>query len=131
MVKMNFTDNQTAFEYALYMMLGSYFDKAVCKNRLLEKKMYVQYLEQREKSQLQMENICIRFVEKKLFQELPEELWKQQVEVQIVSSDREGVREIQFLGPKFSLRAKAIYRGKGNTIIHYEVKNGDTCLVAA
>lgn len=131
MVKMNFTDNQTAFEYALYMMLGSYFDKAVCKNQLLEKKMYVQYLEQREKNQIQMENICIRFVEKKLFSLLPEELWKQQVEVQIVPSDFKGVREIQFLGPEFTLRAKAIYRGMGNTTIHYEVRNGDSCLVAA
>jgi len=38
MVKMNFTNNQAAFEYAMYMMLGSYFRKASCKNKLMEKK---------------------------------------------------------------------------------------------
>ena len=48
MVKMNFTENQTAFEYAMYMMFGSYFDKAVHKNKILEKKMRVQYMEQKE-----------------------------------------------------------------------------------
>ena len=50
MVKFNIVDNQTAFEYVMYMMFGSYFHKAVHKNQMLEKKMYVQYMEQKDKS---------------------------------------------------------------------------------
>ena len=63
MLKMNFTNNQTAFEYVMYMMLGSYFNKTNCKNYLLKKKMRLMYWEQKEKSQIEMEKICIRFVE--------------------------------------------------------------------
>ena len=131
MNKMNFTDNQTAFEYAMYMMMGSYFDKAICKNRLLERKMHVQYIEQKEKNQIQMEDICIRFIEQKLLSQLPEELWEQQVEVQIVPTELKGVREIRFLGPEYTLYAKAIYRGKGNTTIHCAMRGGNTVLIAA
>ena len=122
MVKMNFTENQTAFEYAMYMMFGSYFDKAVHRNQLLEKKMYVQYMEQKERNQFQMEDICIRFIEKKLIPQLPQELWEQQVEVRIVPTEVKGLREIQFHGPDYTLRVCAIYKGKGNTVIHYQVR---------
>ena len=121
MVKMNFTSNQTAFEYAVYMMVGSYFDKTVCKNKMLEKKMYVQYLEQKEKSQIQMERISIRFVEKELKRRLPKELWNQQVEVKFGRTNIEGVRDIQFHGSNYILRVSGIYRGKRNTKMHYEV----------
>lgn len=129
MVKMNFTDNQTAFEYVMYMMFGSYFDKAVCKNKWQEKKMFVQYLEQKEKKQIQMEDICIRFIERKLMSQLPKELWNQQVEVKIVPTKIKGLREIQFQGPEYTLRVCAIYKGKGNTTIHYEVRQKESHLV--
>ena len=130
-IKPNIVDNQRAFEYVMYMMFGSYFDKAVLRNVLQEKKMYVQYMEQKEKSQYQMENICIRFIEKKLMKELPEELWNQKVEVKIVPTEMKGLREIQFRGPEYTLRVCAIYRGKGNTVIHYEIRQKEACLVAA
>ena len=131
MVKFNIVDNQTAFEYVMYMMFGSYFHKAVHKNQMLEKKMYVQYMEQKDKSQFQMEDICIRFIEKKLMKELPEGLWNQKVTVRIVPTKMKGLREIQFRGPEYTLRVCGFYRGKGNTTIHYEVRQKEACLVAA
>lgn len=130
MVKMNFTENQTAFEYAMYMMFGSYFDKAVHKNKILEKKMRVQYMEQKEKNQIQMEDICIRFIEKKLMPQLPQGLWEQQVEVRILPT-KKGIRDIQFRGPKYTLRVFAVYKGKGNTVIHYEVQQNAASLMVA
>ncbi len=121
MVKLNFTDNQTAFEYVVYMMVGSYFDKAVCKNKLLEKKMYVQYIEQKERNQIQMEDICIRFIEKELMNHLPEQIWGQQVEVKFRPKDIKGQMDIQFHGPDYILCINAKYQGKRNTEIQYEV----------
>ena len=130
-MKFNIVDNQVAFEYVLYMIFGSYFRKAAHRNILLEQKMYLQYMEQKEKNQILMEDICIRFIEKKLMKQLPEELWNQDVEVRIVSTPIKGLREIQFRGPEYTLRVCAIYRGKGNTIIHYEARQKDACLVVA
>ena len=121
MVKMNFTDNQTAFEYAMYMMLGSCYSKAVCKNKLMEKKMYVQFLEQKERNQIQMEDICIEYIENELKPQLPKEFWNQQVEVRFASTNRDGVRDIQFHGPEYVHRVAGVYRGKRNTHIQHEV----------
>ena len=123
MVKMNFTNNQTVFEYVIYMMLGSYFDKAVCKNRNLERNLYVQYLEQKERSQIQMENICIKYVEKKMLPHLPEKFWEQEVEVRFCPTDMDGVKEVQFHGKDFVLRVGGIYRGKRETKLHCELQH--------
>ena len=125
MKRMNFTNNQVAFEYALYMMLGSYFDKAVCKNKLLEKKMYVQYLEQKERNQILMEDICIKYVEKKLIPDFPKKFWEQEVEVKFAPTHIEGLQEIQFHGKDYILYVGGIYRGKANTRLSYQVKKRD------
>ncbi len=47
MVKMNFTNSQTSFEYALYMIAASYFNKSVCLSEITEKNMLLQYKEQK------------------------------------------------------------------------------------
>lgn len=125
MVKMTFTNNQTAFEYAMYMMLGSYFNKTSCKNPLQEKKMRVQYMEQKEKSQIDLENICIRFVEKELLPRLPKEFWEHDVEVRFRPTKLKGLQEVQFKSPDYILRVSGIYQGKRNTNIHYEIWHKD------
>ena len=43
MVKMNFTNSQTAFEYALYMIAASYFNKSACLSEITEKNMQPVY----------------------------------------------------------------------------------------
>ncbi len=121
MVKMNFTNNQTAFEYVIYMMLGSYFNKTNCKNYLLEKKMRLMYWEQKEKRQIEMERICIRFVENELLPELPKYIWSQNVEVKFSPTKFKGYQDIEFRGEDFLLRVRAIYRGKFDTVIEHEI----------
>ena len=121
MVKMHFADKQTAFEYAMYMMLGSYFNKANCKNYLLEKKMYFHYLLQKDKEQIELEDICLRWIEKELVPYLLEEVWNQNVEVRFFPTKDPGVRDIQFHGENYSLRVKGIYRGKRNTIMKHQL----------
>ena len=125
MVKMNFTNNQTAFEYAIYMMFGSYFDKTSCKNPLLEKKMHVQYQEQKEQKQIEFENICIRFMEKELLPNTPKKFWEQKVEVKFCPTKWDGIQDIQFHGSEYVLRVRGIYRGKHKTDIHYGVWQKD------
>lgn len=63
MNKMKLTNDQTAFDYALYMIASSYFEKATCRNHLLEQKMLVQFKEQKLNSQYAMEETCIRYME--------------------------------------------------------------------
>ena len=121
MIKMHFTDKQTAFEYAMYMMLGSYFNKTKCSNYLLEKKMRFHYWEQREKDQFELEKICLQWIEKELVPNLPEEVWNQDVEVRFFPSGDKGIRDIQFHGPRFSLRVKGIYKGKFNSIMVHQL----------
>ncbi|SDB03126.1 hypothetical protein [Eubacterium oxidoreducens] len=50
MEKMNFTNKQTAFEYAFYMIAASYFNKAICRSKMTEQNMLIQYKEQKVKT---------------------------------------------------------------------------------
>ena len=95
MVKMSFTNNQTAFEYALYMIAGSYFDKATCKSKLIERNMFLQYKEQKIDKQYQMEDMCIRFMNK-LVHKLPRNYLKQNMEVHLVRRQSGKPMEIIF-----------------------------------
>ena len=130
-MKLNIVDKQAAFEYALYMMLGSYFEKMACCSPMYEKKLHMQYLQQKEENQLQMEDFCIRFVEKELMPQLPEDFWRQQVEVRFLPTNVKGMREIQFIGADYALRVSGIFRGKRYTSMHYEAWSVGRCLTAA
>ena len=117
MMKMNFTDNQVAFDYAVYMIVGSYFSKAKCTNPLLERGMRLQYCEQKLNDQYHMEDICIRYVEKELLKILPSRFWENEMQVRILPQSVGG-SEIQFLGPDFILRVRGSYSGKKSRIFH-------------
>lgn len=116
MVKMNFTNSQTAFEYALYMIAASYFNKAKCKNRLLEKNMFLQYKEQKLDNQYKMEDICIGYLEK-LVKELPEKVFKQDVEV-LFRKKEDGTTKILFMNSKFIIEFYGVYEGHKSKIEH-------------
>lgn len=130
-MKFNIVDKQAAFEYVLYMMLGSYFDKVACCSPMYEKKMHMQYQQQKEESQIQMEDFCIRFVEKELMPQLPEDFWKQQMEVRFLPTNVKGMREVQFIGADYALRVSGIFLGQKNTNMHYEAWGIGNCLMAA
>ena len=115
MVKMNFTNNQTAFEYALYMIAGSYFDKAVCKSKLIERNMLLQYKEQRIDRQYQMEDICIHFM-KGLEKRLPKEYFKQNMEVHLVRHGAGKPMEIMFVNDTCMIEFICKYAGKKSQI---------------
>lgn len=113
----NNTNNQIAFDYAIYMIVGSYFAKAKCNNPILEKRMRLHYCEQKLDNQYRMEESCIRYVEKILLKELPNQLWESEMQVSILSLP-EGGSEIRFCNPNNILRMKGYYTGKNPQLSH-------------
>lgn len=114
MVKMKLTDNQTAFEYAAYVIASSYFDKTHCVSKLTEKRMRLQYNEQKADSQYRMENSCIRSMER-ICAKLPKKFFKQEMTVHLRSND-EGHIDIVFENGKYEACFKAKYAGKSSYI---------------
>lgn len=115
MTKMNFTSNQTAFEYALYMIATSYINKAVCTTPLQEKKLKVSYLEQKTDKQYQMEEVCIRFMDE-LMKKLPKDMSKQDMQVRLIGKKEGVLTELLFCNQKYILRLVANYKGKNTQI---------------
>ena len=107
----NNTNNQIAFDYAIYMIVGSYFAKTKCNNPILEKRMRLHYCEQKLDNQYRMEESCIRYVEKILLKKLPSQLWESEMQVSILPLP-EGGSEIRFYDPKNILRIRGCYKCK-------------------
>ncbi len=97
-------ETQMAFDYCVYMMLGSYFTKTTCSTPMLEKKLYLHYLQQKKEQQYHMEDQVIRYVEQHLLRVLPQEIWREQVEVRLNRNPQSGWTEIRFIGKTFILR---------------------------
>lgn len=114
MVKMNFTNNQTAFEYALYMIAASYFDKSACLSEITEKNMLLQYKEQKLNSQYQMEEICIEFMDN-LVSKIPSWFFKRSVAVKL-NKTASGKTEIVIGDKQSFIVFHALYAGKKSQI---------------
>lgn len=117
MAKMNLTNNQTAFEYALYMIASSYFDKTVCQSIIQERKMFVQYKQQKFEKQYHMEDICIRYMDE-LQKKLPEWFFEKQMIVRLVVKN--GFTVVTFQNRKGVLELWGAYKGN-KTNIHARV----------
>lgn len=128
--KMSFTDNQTAFEYAIYMMIGSYFAKASCRNLLQEKNRLLQYHEQRRDNQYLMEDICIKYAEKFLRPSVTSRLWKEEVQVRFVQGHDDQLSEVQFISDTYVLRVWGQFAGKKTRLGHELWKRGPKAVPA-
>lgn len=96
--------NQEAMDYTLYMIAGSYFDKAVCRRgRYQESRLFLYYKEQNNEIQYLMEELCIAFVEQVLQKMLPEQVWQQKVEARLLQFKDAGSLSICFAGPRGSM----------------------------
>lgn len=119
MIKMNFTNDQTAFDYALYMIAASYFDRTSCRSEMTERNMLLQYKEQRLDKQYEMEDICIRFMDE-LTGELPKKLFQQQMEVYFRKNAARNMTEVLFANKHLVIGFYGRYAGK-KTHITYQV----------
>ena len=112
MQKLNISNKQFAMEYILYMMAGSYFKQAECETEFLERKLDLYYQELKDKEQIAMEEQCINYIEKELFEELPTDIWDQRMEVLLVKTDADGPTDIRLVGDRYMLRLRVKYKGK-------------------
>lgn len=112
MMKMKFTNERLAFDYTIYMIVGSYFKKAKCQNQFMETRLRINYLEEKVNSQYRMEEVCINYTEKKLRKELPGDIWDEEMKVYFVC-DKDNMTYVAFVGEKYILCLKGKYRGKG------------------
>lgn len=116
--KMTFTNGQVAFEYAIYMMVSSYFKKAVCANPLFEKKLCVQFHEQKSNNQYRMEEMALSYVKTHLAKEIPSSVWKEEMQVHFIPEKKSGKTEIRFMNDQYILRLFGDYCGKASVIKH-------------
>lgn len=99
--------NQENLNYAIYMIGGSYFEKASCSNTRLETRLRVQYMEQKQEKQAALEEECIKYIEEKLLKNKAlDDLWKQSVDCEFTAH---GIR---FLGDVYALCVTAEDKGK-------------------
>lgn len=76
-------DRQRAFDYCMYMMLTSYFQKSICRSKYLEKKLYLYYQEQKQNDQIAMEEQCIRLIEQEILPKVPQKYQMREVDTHI------------------------------------------------
>ena len=119
MQKMTFTSNQTAFEYAIYEIVGSYFKKSTCQSTIQEQKLIVHFKEQKQDTQCLMENKVDGYVRAVLLKKLPPEIWDEEVTVEIRKTPESDLMNIIFYGEKYALIVKGAYRGKNNAEFNY------------
>ena len=119
MQKMTFTSNQTAFEYAIYEIVGSYVKKARCQSTIQEQKLIVHFKEQKQDTQCLMENKVDGYVKAVLLKKLPPEIWDEEVTVEIRKTPESDLMNIIFYGEKYALIVKGAYRGKNNAEFNY------------
>ena len=83
-------ETQRVFDYCLFMMLTSYFKSAVCRNKLMEKKMFLCYKEYNMNRVYQLEELAIRVVEEQVLQYFSAEELEEAVEVWLVPDGSSG-----------------------------------------
>lgn len=76
-------NKQRAFDYCMYMMLTSYFQKSICKSKYMEKKLYLYYQEQKQNDQIAMEEECIRLIEQQILPKVPQKYRMREVDTHI------------------------------------------------
>lgn len=112
------TNNQNAFNYAVYMMLGSYFKQMEAVSESYVQKLYLYYVENKRERQYSFEDIAIRFVERVLQKQLPEEIWQERVLVSFFA--RDGRNYVAFQGARYTLVVQNDYRG-AHTKLQYQL----------
>ena len=112
------TNNQNAFNYAVYMMLGSYFKQMEAVSECYVQKLYLYYVENKRERQYSFEDIAIRFVERVLQKQLPEEIWQERVLVSFFA--RDGRNYVAFQGARYTLVVQNDYRG-ARTKLQYQL----------
>lgn len=114
-----FTGNQNAFNYAVYMMIGSCFREMEAISECYIQKLYLYYVENKKDRQYDFEDLAIDFAERVLRAELPAEIWQERVTVSFFVKDDKNY--VAFQGARYTLVVENNYRGR-RTKLSYKVE---------
>lgn len=117
---MNQTERQRAFDYSMYVMLSSYFDKTVCTTRMQEKKLCIAYQELKEDAKQDYDEASIRIIEEELLPKLPKCFVNQQMDLALLGKEDDACTEIRLQNDNYVLRVKSRYTKKAPKMV-YEI----------
>ena len=109
---------QRAFDYSMYVMLNSYFDKAVCTSDLQRKKLSLAYQELKDEDKDFFDAQSIAIIEKELLPNLPAGFTEQKMQLSLVGSDDKMYTEARLSNDMYVLRIKARYAKRGTKLVH-------------
>ncbi len=116
----NKESKQKAFDYCMYMMLSSYFSKAVCTTRIHESQLYLYYQEEKTEDQVRMEQQCIQLAEKEILSKIPDSVLRKPVNIRLLGSQGSAHTTMQIWFGRYVLRIKTKYH-KSNPGVSMEV----------
>lgn len=117
---MNQTEKQRAFDYSMYVMLSSYFDKTVCTTKLQEKKLCLAYQELKEDAKQDYDEKSIKVIEDELLPKLPKKFMQQQMELALLGRENKICTEIRLQNADYVLRVKSRYTKRAPKMV-YEI----------
>lgn len=117
---MNQMEKQRAFEYSIYIMLSSYFDKPNCNTQLQEKKLCLAYQELKENVKQNYDERSIHIIEKELLPKLPKNFMNQQFDFTLVGREDNPFTEIRLQNEDYMLRLKSKYAKNAPKMV-YEI----------
>ena len=117
---MNQTERQRAFDYSMYVMLSSYFDKTVCTTKLQEKKLCLAYQELKDEIKQDYDESSIKIIDKELLPKLPRQFTQQQMDLALLGSTDKACTEIRLQNDDYVLRIKSRYSKRAPKMV-YEV----------
>jgi len=113
-------EKQRAFDYSMFIMLSSYFDKSVCTTKLQEKKLCLAYQELKEAAKEDYDEKSIRVIEEELLPNLPKSFTKQPMELVLLGREDKPYTEIRLQNEDYVLRLKSRYHKKAPQMV-YEI----------
>lgn len=103
MVTPNISNVNSTTEYIIYMIMGSYFKKAVCKSEIRLKQLMVSYGETKRDTQIKIEEKCISYIDNEIIGHVPEDIFNDMVEVHFRNNDTLKRQEVEFDGYDWKL----------------------------
>ena len=113
-------EKQRAFDYSMYVMLSSYFDKSVCNEKLQIQKLRLAYQELKDEDKQVYDEQSIRMIEEQLLPNLPKYFIEQKMKLRLLGKEDSKYTEIRLQNENYVLRIKTNYKKK-KPILLYEV----------
>jgi hypothetical protein len=115
-------DKVGAATYVIYMMMGSYFKKAVCDSPLKLGQLRIAYCEQKSDNQIRMEERCVNYIDNRVVGVVPDNIFEDMVDVKFVRKD--SITVVRFIGLDWYLDMWG-YIEKGNVNFDYKFTSNE------